>query len=70
MQIIFIITTLDKNTNDARIRKCDNSPTKTRVVNRISSMLTIEKAITNEMVEEKIEQLKSIHPELDTSYQV
>jgi hypothetical protein len=27
-------------------------------------MLTIEKAITNEMVEEKIKQLKSIHPGL------
>jgi hypothetical protein len=29
-------------------------------------MLTVEKAITNEMVEEKIERLKSIHPRLAT----
>lgn len=28
------------------------------------TMLTIEKAITNEMVEERIKQLKPIHPEL------
>ena len=27
-------------------------------------MLIVEKAITNEMVEEKIKQLKPIHPEL------
>jgi len=29
-------------------------------------MLTVEKAISNEMVEEKIEKLKSIHPRLAT----